>query len=798
MLVHKSIPNLISGVSQQPDSLRLPTQAEEQINMHSSVVEGLKDRPPTEYINTLIPSAVTDDVFVHFIDRDLTKKFVLIVGNGWLRVFDLTGAEKTVTFPNGTAYISVPNPRTTLRAITVSDYTFIVNTSVQAERTSNTSPTRQKEALIFVKSGHYGSNYKVYIDGTVRASYTTSTTNVSDIATDNIATQLVNQLSSLAGYAVARRGSVIHLTKSSGDFTITVEDSQGGASLQAFKDTTQSFSALPVVAPRDFQITITADPDQDYSKYHIKFVPANTNESFGEGVWEETVGMGVQWELNPSTMPHALRYNANDTFTFAEIDWDKATAGDDEILGPPSFVGKRINDIFFVKNRLGLLCEDSVVLSSIGSYFNMWPSTAITVVDNDPIDVTIQHTRPPNLQYAIPFDERVLLFTDTTQFILGGEPVLTQKTVRVDYATEFMSDRTCRPIAVGRNIYFTFSRGGAPTLVPSGAGYQGIREYFANRLTNVLDAVDITAQIPRYIPIGAYRLFSSTSEYMIGVLTVGAKDTIFVYKYFFAGDEKLQSAWAKFVFEGAEIVGATFIESLMVLVVKRPGGGIHLELINFAPGVTDPGLPYTVLLDRRVTEAQLSPSYNAVTNRTTFTLPYVATTGATIMAVTRDGASNPGAVLNVVQNSPTTFYVVGDYSTTPLYAGEAYQRSYTFSKFYVREESQQTASSQIVSAGRLQLRRLTVVYSKSGPFAATVVSDNRPNVVHVLTGVGTRVADASTLVIGQPMLQSGEFHIPLLSENLKTMVTLWSNGPFPMRFVSAEWEGLYHRRTRRV
>ena len=46
-LITRSIPNLIGGVSQQPEVLRLQNQGSEQENGFSGVVEGLKKRPPT-------------------------------------------------------------------------------------------------------------------------------------------------------------------------------------------------------------------------------------------------------------------------------------------------------------------------------------------------------------------------------------------------------------------------------------------------------------------------------------------------------------------------------------------------------------------------------------------------------------------------------------------------------------------------------------------------------------------------------------------------------------------------------
>ena len=49
-LVSSTIPNLISGVSQQPWNVRLPTQAEEQVNCTSSVTDFLKRRPATRHL----------------------------------------------------------------------------------------------------------------------------------------------------------------------------------------------------------------------------------------------------------------------------------------------------------------------------------------------------------------------------------------------------------------------------------------------------------------------------------------------------------------------------------------------------------------------------------------------------------------------------------------------------------------------------------------------------------------------------------------------------------------------------
>ena len=68
-LVSSSIQNLLNGISQQPDTVRLPNQSAVQENGLSDVVFGLGKRPPTEHIKKL--SAATDtNVKVHLINRD--------------------------------------------------------------------------------------------------------------------------------------------------------------------------------------------------------------------------------------------------------------------------------------------------------------------------------------------------------------------------------------------------------------------------------------------------------------------------------------------------------------------------------------------------------------------------------------------------------------------------------------------------------------------------------------------------------------------------------------------------------
>ena len=141
-LLHTSIPNLAQGVSQQPDNLRYPGQCDEQINAWSTVVEGLVKRPNSRFLYDTGLGNTEDDaqlnnLFTHYVNRDDQNQYVITYDtvNG-LKAFDLTQDVKTSIHINApsvaaSTYLSVAssaNPLQDLRALTIADSTFLVNT----------------------------------------------------------------------------------------------------------------------------------------------------------------------------------------------------------------------------------------------------------------------------------------------------------------------------------------------------------------------------------------------------------------------------------------------------------------------------------------------------------------------------------------------------------------------------------------------------------------------------------------------------------------------------------------------
>lgn len=172
-LINTSVPNLIQGVSQQPDATRFAGQCEEQENALSSVAEGLKKRPNTIHIARLMTEAIDTDSFVHFIDRSEDEKYVIIQSKAAtaddtiLRAFNVkTGGVCTINgntsiLLNSSSYLSSNSPNKTTQALTIADTTFLNNNTVIPQLTSTRSVASQDEAIVVVRQGDYDTDYVV-------------------------------------------------------------------------------------------------------------------------------------------------------------------------------------------------------------------------------------------------------------------------------------------------------------------------------------------------------------------------------------------------------------------------------------------------------------------------------------------------------------------------------------------------------------------------------------------------------------------------------------------------------------
>lgn len=794
-LISSNVPNLVGGVSQQPAAVRRENQVEEAINAYGTFVEGLGPRRPTYHIAELLGTTSSPDDFWHFIKRDETEQYIVRIAGGAIKVWDLfTGTEKTVNTPNGTAYLTATAPHTAFRAISVADYTFIVNSDVVVEKAAALTAASPYRALINVKQGNYGRNYAIYVNGGLAASYSTPNGGVATdapyIATDYIAGQLASQLAaSLPGWPLGQEGSVIYFKHpSDADFALATSDGFSNLAMIPIKDQIARFTDLPTVAPSGFKIKITGDKGINGDAYYLQMDRPDGSRA---GTWKECAAPAAQYQLDHETMPWTLVREADGTFTFDMGDWGERESGDNISNPWPSFVGSYISDVVFTRNRLGLIAGENVCFSRSGQYFEVFRRTVTALLDDDPVDVSSTSDRVSEISWAVPFNKSLVLFANQGQHELGADGPLTPTSATIVPTSNYEASKSARPAVTGTSVFFAVEQD----------GYAQIREYFNDGTTAALRAAayNTTEHCPRYIPAGVAHIAASASVDSVAVLTEGALESIYVYSYLGDPTDRAQSAWVKWEM-GGEVRAISFVKANLWIVIERDGK-VWLETIPMTAGKRDTGVDFLLYLDRRIQSDDLAaPTYDAALNRTTFTLPYDA--GTSCLALVRydaayAGSWRPGQHAEVVSRSGTTIVLKGDHRTTPLVFGFTFEMRVVLTAIYPKANSQAgaRAGKATVVEGRLQLRYVAFLVGSTAYFKTLVKPVGRPETSKTFNG---RVVGQGTTVIGEVPLYSGKVRVPVLGRSDTTRITIVHDSALPLNILAMEWEGLMSIRSHRT
>ena len=789
-LISAVTPNFINGVSQQPYQLRLNSQGQSQENGHSTVYSGLRKRGPTEHLAKISNTPLTD-CFVHTINRDDIEQYQVILTNGDLKVYDLSGLPRAVSFTDKIYLNTVGLAGSSFALTTVADYTFIVNTSIKVLAGTAAAPARPFDAIVSVKSGNYGKTYAVTINGTVVASYATPDGSVasqsSALATEAIATQLLAAMVTsgynTAPWSTVRYGPLLYVQNSSVDFKITCDDGFNNNAMVAIKGKLQKFSDLPAFPRVDgFTVEIVGDKSSDFDNYWVKF-DAGANNSVG--VWRETLQPGTRLGLNPLTLPHQLIRNADGSFTFQPCTWANRLVGDIASNPDPSFVGRTINDIFFFQNRLGFLSDENFLQSETGKYFNVFRTTVTTLLDSDPVDVNAATDKVAILQHAVSFNKQLLLFSKQQQFIVDSSVLMSPKKVPIRPTTNFVVNCGAKPVTCGRNIYFAADKG----------SWSAIREYYPETISTVNDASDVTAHVPMYIPADVVKIAAGPAEDVMAILSKGDRTKLFIYKYFFSGTDKLQSSWSTYTFSASgTILNCDFVKSILYVVISR-ADGVYIEKLDFAIGAQNTGEPYHVLLDRKVRVPATALSYAAgVTTISLAALGYTPNDASVYQAVTLGGAGVLAGQILPVTWTGANATVPGNVTTSALAFGQAYAFRYTASTFVV-STSQPSGAKIARTDGRTQVRKVTFNYADTGYFQILVTPKFRQTYTYTFSGVYLGTGSA---ILGTRGLDSDQFSAAVMARNTQVTVAIESLQPMPVSIMSADWEAFFTDRSTNV
>jgi len=293
-LASKSVPNLINGVTQQPPELRLNNQLEVQENGYPDVVEGLRKRPPSLFLNYLLKcssswtagvstsdlttsnterltSSELANALVHSYKRDSDETYTVlvvpqesggVVQDPLLLVYDEEGNLRyqagksswladgsSITYQDGdvtlygnsdsTTYLKNATPDNSIKATSVADATFLVNTNTIVKLNPDRIPSKTgNSCLVHFKTVNYNKDYRLTFE-----SLENSQRLVAQASTDDPSSNTHYNELKVSTAATALRDDVISESSQAGA-TVYFSGRSDKQTTEEKKDNTWSDSAL--------------------------------------------------------------------------------------------------------------------------------------------------------------------------------------------------------------------------------------------------------------------------------------------------------------------------------------------------------------------------------------------------------------------------------------------------------------------------------------------------------------------------------------------------------------------------
>lgn len=569
-----------------------------------------------------------------------------------------------------------------------------------------------------------------------------------------------------------------------------VEEGEAGA-LSAFSDEVQRIDQLPLYCEHGHVVKITGIEDTDADEYYVEFVmtdhdPVVNQDNMGAGYWKESRAPLSTYEIDASTMPHELVRVPDGSqpkgfrFELREATWDDRLVGDDESNPLPSFIDSTITDIFFHKDRLGVLTGSKVVFSEAKEFRNWWRTSVKQLLDSDPIDLDAGHRRVANLRFAVPLEETLILFTDRSQFVVRADGVLSPRTASVSVVTEYESLPDLEPVAMEKGIFFGYGSGGG--------AYSRVRQLERIQDSDAFRAFEASGQIPRYIKGQVIEMTASSEERVLAVRTLDDdhRHSIWIYKWWDEQGQRILSSWMRYRvgpgylrestgLHDTRVLGMQFIDSDLMLLTERGrhslehqvclekitiqdqrGKDVYPEHAEDDTGNGTATSAYRTLLDRRVTDNDCLITYDDPTESVLIQLPYLVqsdTESATVRmrVMTRKspagGADAEGRELEIAAEtqvtvsgvrfsvlrisdkdralwislgSPTSVDQNKAGRLTRLYIGQDFEMVYRFSEAVLRERLPNGAQGAI-RTGHLQLLRGFLAFEDTAGMTIEVV-----------------------------------------------------------------------------
>jgi hypothetical protein len=444
--------------------------------------------------------------------------------------------------------------------------------------------------------------------------------------------------------------------------------------------------------------------------------------------------------------------------------WKPREVGDNETNPLPSFVGFPVDSISFFKNRIVFTSRQNVICSQAGDYFNFFASTVITIVDNDPIDLSAGSTKPIRLTEALATSSGLLLFGDNGQYILQTTTEsFSPKTAEINLLANYSLFENVSPIDIGNSVLFMEEN------AKSSAVYEmAVSENIGGKPA----IIELTRLIPTYIPSAIYQFKASQAANTVALVSRQDPTEIYLYRYFQNGDTRI-SGWFRWT-TPHPVEALDFDQDILYIVTKNDTNYLLSKVSLITDTPSDSILFEGEYLDVRLDYFDYNPLlvYDSIENETHVCFKDgFETTDIQPVLIYLDPAE-AGAFEEQQMQSDLTL-AVGKY--------EAMAQLPAF--YVVKDEARNIKDTVNVP----RINRLKVNSYNSGPYKAVVRSEGRDDFTLELPQITADNYQANNI----PIIRNAQSTIPVLAKGDQFEFELIADSPFQTAFTSIDWEGTY-------
>ena len=782
------------GVSQQPDVLKLPNQVKEATNVYPDVTFGMIKRSGSEFIaelknasNVRYTTGFFDNGKWFTIFRDNAERYLGVIKGANVYVWDLeTGAPQTVNIVGGAGSYLTGTQSSDYQVLSINDFTFITNKTVTVAAQATPAAPINNIAFIKINALIYNSTYNVVVNGTTYTYTSPANATAGVLTATTVANNIGALINGIPGFSAIGVGNGVFLTRASA-FSISVSGGDTGDALTVFQRNVSNISQLPLQCVHDYTVKVSNYSAADEDDYYVRFVA--DNGASGAGVWQETRSPSVSPGFTSDSMPIELVSMGGGVFELRRVSWENRLVGDDETNPHPSFVGSRINGLFFHRNRLGVLSGNNLILSQAGDYFNFYATTALTVSNSDPIDEAMPTTRPAELYAALNVAQGFVVFASGEQFLVSSaSDALTPETIRIRTIARYEYDIKNDPADLGTTIGF-ISKSPAYTRVFE-------LETLGEDDNPVMN--DLSKLVPEWIPSNIASVIGSSQNSLMS-LASSESDTVYMFSFYTEGTERLSRAWFKWKLAGPMQHQA--IHNDVFWAVTKQQRSYVLQRINLTQSpaestlLTTDGLRVDPRLDFWATN--VTGTYLPLTNQTKVYLPYLHDDALQPCVVTgNSNVSTPDYDNAGVIYYPTAQQDVGgwfvlidnqDLSDRNLIVGYTYRYQIDMPELYYRQGEGQniTDFSASLTIARIQF---TLGLTSDVEFQVNPKGEDQ------FSYVGG-VRRPNEYIIGDiSFVERANFTVPVFQKNTNFDLSIVSETPMPVSLIGAMWEGRYKPR----